>query len=169
MVKNVTNLSELLERNSSNHHGDFYCLNCFNSYTSKNKLKEHEEICNNHDSYRIEMAKWSEKKLKYNQAKKSLKEPFATYLDLECFLKKEQSHSNNNNNNNIEESYLEKKAKHEPSGWSLFIRCSFDEKENKLNYYRGKDCTEELCKQLKENAMEINNREKKKKNGTIKL
>ena len=80
-------------------------------FTSKNKLKEHEEICNNHDIYRIEMAKWSEKKLKYNQAKKPLKEPFATYLDLECLLRKEQSHSNNNNNNNnIEESHTEKKG-----------------------------------------------------------
>ena len=47
----VTNLSALLEGISSNHKEDFYCLNCFNSYTSKNKLKEHEEICNNHDSY----------------------------------------------------------------------------------------------------------------------
>ena len=53
----VTNLSGLLQGNSSNHEGDFYCLNCFNSYTSKNKLKKHEEICNNHDSYRIEMSK----------------------------------------------------------------------------------------------------------------
>ena len=43
----VTNLSGLLQGNSSNHEGDFYCLNCFNSYASKNKLKEHEEICNN--------------------------------------------------------------------------------------------------------------------------
>ena len=32
-----------------------------------------------------------------------------------------------------------KKAKHEPSGWATFIKCSFDEKENKLDYYRGKD------------------------------
>ena len=46
----VNNLSALLQGNSSNHEGDFYCLNCFNSYTSKNKLKEHEEICNDHDS-----------------------------------------------------------------------------------------------------------------------
>ena len=46
----VTNLSGLLQENSSNHRGDFYCLNCFNSYTTKNKLKEHEEICNNHNS-----------------------------------------------------------------------------------------------------------------------
>ena len=53
----VTNLSGLLQGNSSNHEGDFYCLNCFNSYTTKNKLKEHEEICNNHDSCHIKMPK----------------------------------------------------------------------------------------------------------------
>ena len=85
----VTNLSGLLQGNSSNHEGDFYCLNCFNSYTTKNKLKEHEEICNNHDSCRIEMPKWVEKILKYNPGEKSLKAPFAIYLDLECLLKKE--------------------------------------------------------------------------------
>ena len=84
----VTNLSGLLQGNSSNHRGDFYCLNCFNSYTTKNKLKEHEEICNNHDSCRIEMPKWVEKILKYNPGEKSLKAPFAIYLDLECLLKK---------------------------------------------------------------------------------
>ena len=39
----VTNSSALLQGISSNHEGKFYCLNCFNSYTSKNKLKEHEE------------------------------------------------------------------------------------------------------------------------------
>ena len=130
----ATNLSGLLQGKSSNHYGDFYCLNCFNSYTTKNKLKEHEEICNNHDSCRIEMPKWVEKILKYNPGEKSLKAPFAIYLDLECLLKKEQSCQNN-----PEKSYTEKKAIHEPSGWAMFTSCSFDEKENKLNYYGGKD------------------------------
>ena len=130
----VTSLSALLQRISSNHKEDFYCLNCFNSYTTKNKLKEHEEICNNHDSCHIEMPKWVEKILKYNPGEKSLKAPFAIYLDLECILKKLQS-----SQNNPEKSYTEKKARHEPSGWSMFTRCSFDKKENKLNYYRGKD------------------------------
>ena len=46
-----------LSVNSSNHEGDFSCLNCFNSYTSKNKLKEHEDRCNNNDGCRIEMPK----------------------------------------------------------------------------------------------------------------
>ena len=73
----VTEISAMLKRISSNHKEDFYCLNCFNSYTSKNKLKEHEEICNNHDSCRIEMPKWVEKILKYNPGEKSLKAPFA--------------------------------------------------------------------------------------------
>ena len=85
----VTNLSASLQGNSSNHHGDFYCLNCFSSYTSKNKLKEHEEICINRDSCRIEMPKWAEKILKYSPGEKSLKAPFAVYLDLQCLLKKE--------------------------------------------------------------------------------
>ena len=66
----------------------FYCLNFFNSYTSKNELKEHEEVCNNHNSCRIEMCKWIEKILKYNPREKPLKISFAIYLDLECLLKK---------------------------------------------------------------------------------
>ena len=69
----VTNLSGLLQGNSSNHRGDFYCLNCFNSYTTKNKLKEHEEICNNHDSCRIETPDWAHKTIKYNLEEKPLK------------------------------------------------------------------------------------------------
>ena len=43
----------------------------------------------------------------------------------------------------------------------MFTRCSFDEKNNKLNYYRGKDCIEKLCKNLKERAMKIINYEEK--------
>ena len=43
----------------------------------------------------------------------------------------------------------------------MFTRCSFDEKENTLNYYRGKDCIEKLCKKLKEQALKIINYEEK--------
>ena len=38
----------------------------------------------------------------------------------------------------------------------MFTICSFDKREYKLNYYRGK-----LCKKLKESTMEIINHEKK--------
>ena len=52
------------------------------------------------------MPKWVGKTLKYNPGEKSLKAPFAIYLDLECLLKKKQSHQNNN----LEESYTQKKG-----------------------------------------------------------
>ena len=66
------------------------------------------------------------------------------YLDLECISKKLQSIQNN-----LEKSYTEKKARHESSGWLLYTKCSYGKKENRLNYYRGKDCIEKLCKKLK--------------------
>ena len=76
-------------------------------------------------------------------------------------MKKEQSGDNNNNNNNAEESYTEKKARREPFGWAMFTRCSFAKRENKLNYYRGKDCIEKLCEKSKECEMKIISYEEK--------
>ena len=75
------------------------------------------------------------------------------------YIKKSQSIQNN-----PEKSYAEKKARHEPSGWALLTRCSFDKKENKLDNDRGKYCIEGLCKKLKENPIEIINHEKKRNN-----
>ena len=43
----------------------------------------------------------------------------------------------------------------------MLTKCSFDKTENKLDYYRGKDCIEKLCKKLKERAMKIINYIKK--------
>ena len=41
----------------------------------------------------------------------------------------------------------------------MLIKYSFDETEDKLDYYRGKDCVEKLCKKLKKHAMKIINYE----------
>ena len=37
----LKSLPALLKRITSNHKGDFYCLNCFHSYSTENKLKKH--------------------------------------------------------------------------------------------------------------------------------
>ena len=73
---------------TSNHHGDFYCSNCFHSYRTDNKLKNLERLCNNHDYCHAEMPTDCNEILKYNHGKKSLKAPFIIYLDLEYLLKK---------------------------------------------------------------------------------
>ena len=44
----VKSLSALLRGVTSKHDGDFYCLNCFHLYRTKNKLKKHERVCYDH-------------------------------------------------------------------------------------------------------------------------
>ena len=83
----VKSLPALFRGTTSNHHEYFYCLNYFHSYTTHNKLKKHERVCNNHDYCRVDMPKEHEK-IKYLPREKSLKVPFIVYMDLECLLKK---------------------------------------------------------------------------------
>ena len=81
-------MSALFRGITSKHDGDFYCLNCFQSYTTKNKLKKHKKVCENHDYCYVEMPEEYNKILKYNEGEKSIKSPFIIYADLECLLEK---------------------------------------------------------------------------------
>ena len=60
----VKELSALLRGITSKHEGDFYCVNCFHSYSTKDKLKKHKDICENHDYCYIEIPKEDDKILK---------------------------------------------------------------------------------------------------------
>ena len=152
----VNNLSGVLRGITSNHVGDFYCLNCFHSYRTKNKLESHKKICENRNYCNVEMSNEDNKIIKYNQGEKSIKTPFIIYADLECLLEKISTCYYN-----PEKSSTTEINKHTPSGYSLFTHCSFDETKNKLDYYRGEDCMKKFCKDLREHATKINNYEKK--------
>ena len=54
-----------------------------------------------------------------------------------------------------------KTTKHTPSGNSFFTNCSFDAIKNKLDCYKGEDCMERFCKDLRDHAMKIINYEEK--------
>ena len=154
----VKSIPKLLRGITSNHNGDFYCLNCFHSYRTKNKHKRHERICKDHEFCHVKMPNENNKILKYNPGEKLLKVPFIIYSDLECLLSKIDTCQNN-----PEKSYTEKKAMHKPSGYSLVRSCSFVKSKTECKYYRGKDCMKIFCKGLKDQAMKIINHEKRKK------
>ena len=71
-------------------------------------------------------------------------------------LLKQQSCQNNPN-----ESYTERKAIHEPCGYELSLVSSFDSKQDKRSFYRGKDCIKRFCSDLKELGTKIINYEQK--------
>ena len=139
----VKSLSGLLTGITSNHKEVFYCLNCFHSHRTKNKLEAHKKICENCDYCCVEMPTKDNNAIKYNHGEKSIKLPFVFYADLECLLEKMSTCYNN------------------PSGYSIFTHCSFDKSKNKLNYYIGEDCMAKFCKDLREHATKIINYEKK--------
>ena len=153
----VKSLPGLLKGITLSHNEDFYCLNCFCAYSTKNKLEEHKKICENNKYFHIEMPNEENKIIKYNQGEKSIKSPFIIYGNLECLLEKM-----NTCYNNPEESSTTEINKHTPSGYSLFTHCSFDKTKNKLDYYRGEYCMKQFCKDLREHATKITNYEKKK-------
>ena len=84
----VKRLSGLLRGVTGNNYSDFYCLNCFHTYRTENKLEKRKKICENYDYCHVEMSNEDNKIIKYNQAEKSIKSPFIIYADLECLLEK---------------------------------------------------------------------------------
>ena len=70
-----------------------------------------------------------------------MKVPFTIYANLEPLLGKISTC-----HNNPEKSSTTKINKHIPSGYSLFIHCSFDATKNKLDYYRGKNCMKSISR-----------------------
>ena len=104
--------------------------------------------------------------LQYNSGEKSLKLPWVIYADFECLLLRKQSCQNN-----PEESYTEKIHKscgyyscesiHESCGYSIDLFSSFDSKQDKNSYYRGKDCAKKFCEDLKKYAFKIINYKEK--------
>ena len=152
----VKNLPALFRGITGNTNGDFYCLNCFKSYATENKLKKHKNECEDHDFCYVELPEKDNKILKYNQGGKYMKVPFIIYAYLEPLLEKIYTCHNNH-----ERSSTTKINKHTPSGHSLFTHCSFDTTKNKLDYYRGKNCMKKFCLDLREHETKIINYEKK--------
>ena len=77
----VNKLSALLRGITSKHVGDFYCLNCFHSYSTKDKLKKHKDVCQKHNYCCVEMPKEDNEILKYNNGERFMKIPFIIYPD----------------------------------------------------------------------------------------
>ena len=152
----IKNLSRLLRGITSNHDDDFYCLNCFHSYRTENKLNAHKKICENNEYCNIEMPSNANNLIKYNQGKKSLKLPFIIYADLECLLEKISTYCNN-----PDLSSTTKINHHVPYGYSIYTNWSFDKSQNKLSHYRGEDCMRRFCKDLRDHATKIIDYKKK--------
>ena len=118
----VKSSSALLRGITSNYKEDFCCLNCFHSYSTKEKLKKHEKICNGYHYCCVEMPDKDDKILKYNHGEKPLKALLMIYADLECLL--EKMHSCQIILKNLTEKIKLSTCLLAIHVYKLFIRCS---------------------------------------------
>ena len=94
-MKPTQSISRLFNKiTSTNTTNDYYCLNCFHSYSTMDKLKKHELVCDNHDYCKILIPDDKNKVLKYASGSKSLKMAHVIYVDIECQLVKDDTYSN---------------------------------------------------------------------------
>ena len=120
----VKKLLALLRGLTSKHHCGFYCLNCFHSFATKNKLQSQKRVCENKDfrEFRI---------LEFNQYQKSDKAPFIIYADLECIIEKIDGCKNNPEN-----AAASNVCEHIRSGFSVSTISSFRSIETKHDMQR---------------------------------
>ena len=83
----IKSIPALLHGITSNHNGDYYCLNCFRFYRTAKKLAEHEDLCSNNDFCLVKMPEDKNKLISSTPGKNTLKNPFIIYVDIECLLK----------------------------------------------------------------------------------
>ena len=61
----------------------------------------------------------------------------------------------------LNESYTERKAIHDPCGYSLDFVCSFDLEEDKYSFYRGNVYIKKFCRELKDLGTKVVNYEQR--------
>ena len=153
----VKNLSRLLSSQISKHNGQVYfCLNCFNSYQTQEKLDHHKEYCSEKESIKLTMPP-PESYLKFKNFVHRERGPFTIYADFESILKPIVDKENPD----INTSYTNKYQKHEPVSFVYYIK-SFDEnvyKSRLRSYIKEKEEDEEVVdvfiKRLEEDVKNI--------------
>ena len=126
------------------HHSDFYCINCINTFATKNKLEYRRKVCKKNF---VELLCQLKKNniLEFSQYIESDKMPYIIYADIESLIKKI-------GDCNPEKSLTTKIVKDILCEYSMSTIWTFDHIDNKHSLYRGKDCMKNFCESLRKHA-----------------
>ena len=136
----VKNLSRLVS--SQLNKQDHTCNRCLNHFWSPKMLKNHLELCQNHDHQRHVYPNKSNKYMTFNQYQKLHRVPFAVYADFECYIEPIDGKIGKGTT---------QYQKHEPSGFCYTIKC-MDETvyKDKTVLYTAKESGEDIGKKFVE-------------------
>ena len=149
----VKNMSALIASQINNHeHARNICLNCFNSFKTKEALDKHKEYCYNNECVKMSMPP-AGTFLRFKNFLHSEKAPFIVYADFESLIK-----NMDNCDPDPSKSYTKKYQKHEPISFSYYIKCFKDSvSEPILRTYTGKDAMDIFISWLEKDVKDIAN------------
>jgi len=151
----IKSLSRLLSSQVSNTKWKrYFCKRCLNSYDCVDKLKRHQEYCNNYEAVKIDLPKPGSM-LGFKNYNRSMRHPFVVYADFESFIKPIDTCQPDPS-----ESYSKKYQHHVPSSFCYYIKCFDDEVYNpKLVMYTAQseddDVAQKFIDMLEEDIKQI--------------
>ena len=154
-MKPTKSFSRLMRDISSNSHENYYCFGCFHSFRCKSTLEKHTQLCKDHDFCKIKLPENDKKIKEHKPDSKALRMNCIIYIDLEYLLVNYDACSNN-----PIKSHTTNIAQHIPLGYSINVVRNHNN-SFVVNYYRGKDCIQKLCKELRDIGEKLFNTEKK--------
>ena len=152
-VKNVSRLltSQISACTNKRH----YCLRCLNSFHAAESLQRHEFHCSRHEAIRVELPNEEHNTLSFKNHNNSMKVPIVIFADFESFTRK-IAHAQPRDNN---QSYTIQYQRHIPSGFSYYMKCSFDSSyDKKVKYTKrseDEDISQIFVKKLEEDIRRI--------------
>ena len=146
--------SKLMRDISSSVHKSHYCFGCFHSFKCNSTLEKHTRLCKDHDFCKINLPDKKKNIKEHKYGSKSLRMNDIIYVDLESLLVKYDICLNDPN-----KSHTVNIAQHISSGYSITILRNHS-KSTEVTFYRGEDCIQKLCSDLKNISTKLFDTEK---------
>lgn len=122
-----------------------YCMYCLQSFSTKNTLKKHSEICMTFNGKQaIKMPDKKHNILKFENHYRELPVPFVIYADFEAITEKIS-----NCQNSDEKSYTKEYHRHTDCSYAFKLVCNYNDKySKKIKMYRGPDAVYKFMKRM---------------------
>ena len=146
----IKSLSRLLKSSNTKHkYKQHFCMNYLQGFTQGSSRDQHQVYCEDNESVRVEMPKQGST-VKFKDGQNQFKVPFIMYADFELILEPMGPQASGSPNPN--QPYTNEVNQHTPSGWCVYSKFAYGDVDNPLRLYRGKDCIENFCNYIKEEA-----------------
>ena len=147
----IKSLSRLLfSKNSNTKRKQHFCMNCLQGFTQESSKDQHQVYCEDNESVRVEMPKQGST-VEFKDGQNQFRVPFIMYADFESILELMDPVELGSPN----QPYANEVNQHKPSGCCVYSKFAYEDVDNPLRLYRGKDCIETFCNYIKGEARRL--------------